>query len=129
MTRRILSFALTALLVNVVCVTSAPAVQQPARDDKAANKSRKEIKRVKKWNSDDPVKVTLHDGTKIRGHIIEATDDHFVVTDDKTRQSTNIDYAQVKKIDVGIGRKMKIALGIAAGVLIIAVVCAYHCKE
>ena len=127
MTRKLLAAVLIAVFVNL-SVSYVSAAQQ-TREEKAATKIKKYVKTIKKWSKDDPLKVTMLDGTKIRGYVTEATDDHFVLEDRKTKQLTTIDYKQVKDVGVGVGNKTKIALGIAAGGLILAVVCATHCRE
>ena len=105
--------------------------QQSNAQDKAAHKNMKYIKRLKKWGKDDPVTIKLHDGTRVRGYLTEATDDHFVVTDRKTGQSSTLKYDQVDDISSGLGTKSKIGLAIGLGVLGILAVCAigHGCEE
>lgn len=44
------------------------------------------------------VEVKLRDKTKIKGYISEATEDYFVVVEDKTGEATQVPYQQVKKV-------------------------------
>jgi hypothetical protein len=127
--KRILAAGLAALVINLTCLAPVALAQQSKAQDKAAHKNMKYLKRLKKWAKDDPVAVKLLDGTVVKGYLTEATDDHFVVTDRKTAQSTTINYDQVKDIGVGFGKKTKIALGITAGILILAFVCGLRCKD
>lgn len=127
--KRILASGLAALVINLACIAPVSMGQQSKAQDKAAHKNMKYIKRLKKWAKDDPVTVKLFDGTMVKGYITEATDDHFVVINRETSQSTTIDYYQVKDIDVGLGKKTRIGLGIAAGVLVLAVICGLRCKD
>jgi len=124
--RRILVCLLAAFVINLACFVPISLGQQPTAQDKAARKNMKYIKRL---NKDDPVSIKLIDGTKIKGYVTEATDDHFVVNDRKTGQSRTINYDQVKDIGVGLSEKTKIGLGIAAGVLVLGLICGLRCKD
>src|SRR6476659_8846193 len=73
---KLISCALAVLLVSIC---SAPVVsQQPTQTDKHAREMKKWIGRLKRWGKDDPVTVKLNDGTRVKGYITEAEDDHFV---------------------------------------------------
>jgi hypothetical protein len=124
--KRILVCGLAALIINLASFVPVSLGQQSTAQDKAAHKNMKYIKRLK---DDDPVSIKLMDGTKVKGYVTEASDDHFVVTDRKTGQSTTLKYDQVKDIGVGLSEKTKIGLGIAAGVLVLAVICGLRCKD
>ena len=87
--------------------------------------------RLKRWGKDDPVTVKLNDGTRVKGYITEAEDDHFVVMDRKSGQSTSIDYANVSDVSQGMGRKTKFALVFAGAIVAYVVICAatHQCQN
>lgn len=47
---------------------------------------------------DARVELRLRDGTKLKGYILEAADDHLAIVVDETRQARQILYTQVKKL-------------------------------
>ena len=131
MTKRILS-CLTALVV--VCVFSIQtSAQQPTQTgrDKHAEKIRKYVKTLKRWDVGDPVTVKLNDGAKVKGHVTEVADDYFVVTDRKTGQSTSINYSSVKDIREGMGTRTKIGIIFGGAILALVGICAatHGCRE
>src|ERR1043165_1720722 len=117
MIKRIISGLLTFLVATGV--TNPGFAQQQTRTpaDKHTQKIRKYLKSLRRWDVGDPVTVKLYDGTKIKGHVTETTDNNFVVTDRKTSQSTSIEYSQVKDVSEGIGTKTKLRLIIGGVVL------------
>ncbi len=120
--KRILASLLAALLLNI-CVPSVRAQQQPNREEKHIKKIKKEVAFQKRWNPEDPITVSLQDGSKVKGYIAEVFDDHFMLTDRRGRQPISVDYAQVKETKTGFGRNSKIALGIGGAVLGIMAIC------
>ena len=129
MLKKTLAYVLAALVLNISLLAPVSVGQQSTAQDKAAHKNMKYIKRLQKWAKDDPVTIKLDDGTRVKGYLTEATDDHFVVTDRKTNQSTTLTYDQVKDVGTGFGKKSKIALGMTAGILVLALVCGLRCKD
>lgn len=129
--KKLLASILTALLINLVCVTFTSAQQQPSKEEKHVRKIKKQVARQKRWSPGDPITVRLQDGSKVKGYIAEVFDDHFIVTDRRGRQPISVDYAQVKEIKTGFGTKSKIALGIGGGVLAIMAICliSRRCEE
>ena len=73
---------------------------------------------------DAAVEVKLKDGTKLKGYISEANDDHFVVTDAKTGSRTVVPYPQVKKARHG----NLVMLAFIGAIAVIAVVVASSAK-
>ena len=72
------------------------------------------------------VRVLLHDKTKYHGHIIEITNEYFVVADAKTGATAPIAYPEVKGIkgnNLSSGAKIGVGVAIAAAVAtVIAVI-------
>ena len=131
MIKRIVSGLLTLLVASVL--TNPGFAQQQAQTpaDKHTQKIRKYVKSLRRWDVGDPVTVKLYDGTRIKGHITETTDNHFVVTDGKTSQSTSIEYSQVKDVSEGMGNKTKLGIIIGGAVLAFVGICAatHRCQN
>ena len=123
---------LLTMLVAAALTNPGLAQQQPQTlADKHAQNIRKYVKSLKRWDVGDPVTVKLYDGTKIKGHVTEITDDYFVVTDRKTSQSTSIEYSRVKDVSEGMGTRTKVGLVFAGVVLAFVSICAatHGCRE
>ena len=120
MFKKILSFALIVLLLNVIGVSSAHS-----QEDKQARAIEKVRENVRKLGVGEAarVEVKLLDGRKIKGYIRETNEDSFVVVDAKTSAAATIDYSQVKQLK-GKNRltATKVGLEIVKGVAIFAVV-------
>ena len=120
MSKKILSFALIVLLLNVIGVGSA--YPQEDKQDRAIEKVRENIRKLGVGEAAQ-VEVKLTDGRKIKGYIREKNEDSFVVVDAKTGAATTVDYSQVKQLK---GRNRltaaKVGLEIVKGVVIFAIV-------
>jgi len=73
----------------------------------------------------DRVKLQLRDGTEVKGRVSKAGDDGFTVTNEKSGQQMNLNYADVQKVNgrglsngAKIGIIGAIVVGVAAIVLI-----------
>lgn len=118
----------------MAAVLTSPGLAQqqtPTPLDKHAQKIRKYVKSLRRWDVGDPVTVKLYDGSRIKGHVTDTTADYFVVTDRKTGQSTEIEYARVKDVSEGVGTKTKLGLIIGGVVLAFVGICAatHRCQE
>jgi hypothetical protein len=120
--KKLLSSLLTVLLITT-CVSSAGAQQPANKEHKHVRKMKKQVASQKRWNPEDPITISLADGTKVKGYIAEVFDDHFMITDRRGRQPTSVDYAQVKETKTGFGSQSKIAFGIGGGVLAVLAIC------
>ena len=131
MINRIISGLLTFLVATGVTNPGFAQQQTQTPADKHIQKIRKYVKSLRRWDVGDPVTVKLYDGTKIKGHVTETTDNNFVVTDRKTNQSTSIEYSRVKDVSEGIGTKTKLGLIIGGVVLGFVGICAvtHRCQE
>jgi hypothetical protein len=119
MLKRLFSLMLTALLINV----AASAVSARSKDDEQARRIEKIRDNVRKLGigKEARLELKLHDGTKLKGYIIEATDSSFIVVDEKG--TTTVIYSQVAQLK-GKNRLTAAKVGIAAakGVGIVAAV-------
>ena len=69
------------------------------------------------------VRVTLGNGTMVKGYISKIEESSFDVNPNKTGQATSISYTDVQKIQgPGLPRGAKIAIGVGIGVAIVALV-------
>lgn len=131
MFRKVLSIALAALAIQLVC--AGPAF---ARTD-----SKKEIERTEKVRAgiaslgtgpEARVKLKLRDKTKIEGYISEAVADRFSVSDLKTGIITSVEYSQVKQVkgnNLSTGAKIAIGVGIGVGVAILIFALVFIAEE
>jgi hypothetical protein len=117
--KRILSVALIGLLLNFVCYASA-----------AASSNRKEIEFAERVKAavaklgtglEARVEVRLRDKTKLKGYIREASEDSFIVVDDKTGTAVQVPYAQVKQVK-GNNRLTGETIGRVVGMAIVAAI-------
>ncbi|SRR5258707_359035 len=87
---------LAALMINLLCVTAAPANPRADKDARYAAKVKAGILKLGTGPAAH-VEVKLRDGTKLKGYVAEAGEDHFVVVDE-TGASTEVPYPQVKQV-------------------------------
>lgn len=93
MYKRILTAALACLLVNLFCC-GASVADSRSRDAQAAK-----IKAAVYQTGTGPgavVKVTLRDGTKLKGYVGDADGEGFALVNWETGATTRLAYAQVK---------------------------------
>ena len=113
MTKKILSFALSALLLNLCGACRVLAATKDKRDGDAANAKRetsrqeaaaaKAVEKVKKKVAEigtgrELVAVKLREQGKNVGYISEIAEDHFMLTDSKDGVTIKVGYADVKSI-------------------------------
>jgi hypothetical protein len=115
-------FISTVLAVLVICVSLNPVCA--ASDNKKPRSEAKIRAAVVKLGTGPAahVEVTLHDKTKLKGFVSEASDDSFVVVDTVTGMRHMIPYPQVKKVkghNLSNGAKVAIGFGIAFVVLVL----------
>ena len=72
------------------------------------------------------VKVKLHENTKLKGFVLEAGENSFVVVNEKTGEPTTVEYSAVKQIkgnnlNSGVKFAIIIAVAVAAMLIFIAV--------
>ena len=71
------------------------------------------------------VRITLVNGSEVKGYISKIDEASFVVTDKKSGQPTTVSYADVQKIQgPGMSKSAKIGITVAVvvGVLVVVVV-------
>jgi small nuclear ribonucleoprotein (snRNP)-like protein len=123
MLKKVLSLALIGLLISV----TASAVYARSQDDKRTREIEKIKEDVRKLGvgQEARVEVTLHDGRKFKGTIREATDDTFLVLEEKTKTTITVPYSDVAKLKGKNGlTAAKVGINVAKGVGIVAGVAA-----
>lgn len=121
MTKKLLASVVVALVLNLVCVTSAVAKPGVDKDEQFAAKVKAGIFKLGTGPA-ARVSVKLRDGTKLKGYVAEAGDDRFVVVDEKSGASTEVPYPQVKQAkgnNLSTGVKIAIVVGI---ILVVATI-------
>jgi hypothetical protein len=97
MFRKILSFALTALLIQLACAYPAFAGTDQKKEADQLEKVRAGVANLG-TGPDARVKVKLKDGLSLEGYISDSTEDRFTVTNLKTHLTNTVAYPQVKQI-------------------------------
>jgi small nuclear ribonucleoprotein (snRNP)-like protein len=113
---------MVAVLINIISLITVCA--QSNEDNQAAVVARvKERVRKLGVGQEARVQVKLKDGTTLNGYISEASEDNFVVIDQKTGASTTINYRDLKQIK-GSNRltAARVGLDIAKGAGLVAAV-------
>src|SRR5258708_2559808 len=93
MIRKLLTFTLATWLISFGCVTSTPA-----QTDKDAQRLAKVKHAVNKIGIDENARVSLQDGTKLKGRTAEIGEDYFVLVEKKTANSNRISFTDVKQV-------------------------------
>ena len=121
MFKKILSFALVVIMLNVVGVSSAYA---GSKEDKEARL----IERVKESigklgiGTDARVEIKLLDKTKLKGYVSQINENSFTVVDEKTGNASEVPYSKAKQVkgnNLSTGVKIAIGVGIVLVVLFI----------
>jgi hypothetical protein len=124
--KKLLVFVLTAIMVSLVCVTSAPAMTKPEKEAQSAARVKAAILKLGSGPAAH-VEIKLRDGTKLKGYVSEARDDGFVVVDEKTSASRDVPYSQVKQVkgnNLSSGAWVAITIGALIGIGIIVAIAA-----
>jgi small nuclear ribonucleoprotein (snRNP)-like protein len=130
MIRKFVSFAVVALVFQMLCILPVAAATGRAQDAATAKVKAQVAKHEQKR---DKVSVKLKDGSKLKGRITQRDDDAFTLTDTKsgaTRSLTYTEVAQVKSTGgLSTWAKVGIAIGIGAAVTVAYVVISIRCNE
>ena len=85
-----------ALMLNLISYTSATASPK--------NEQTKDVAKVRRAiiklgiGPEARIEVTLRDKTRLKGYVSEASDDGFVVVDEKTEATNRVLYSAVRKV-------------------------------
>ena len=100
-----LIFVLAALVINLLCVTAAPADSRADKDAQFAAKVKASIFKLGTGPA-ARVEIKLHDGAKLKGYVGAAAADHFAIVEEKGGPSTDVPYAQVNQGKQGKGNNL-----------------------
>ena len=109
---------LVAVLLNLICPSSAFATSKAENEARFAQKVKGQIAKLGTGPA-ARVDLKLRDNTKVKGYISEVGNESFVVVDDKSGSSTTVAYPQVKQAK---GNNLSTGLKITIGVLILLAV-------
>lgn len=108
------------LFLNLVFVPSTFAFND--KNARFTEKMKTEISKIG-TGQDAKVKLKLKDGTKIKGYIMEANEDQFVVMNAKTGQAVPIAYPQVGQAKGNnLSTGVVIVIGVAVLIAIVFIV-------
>jgi hypothetical protein len=111
MCRKIISTVIAILTVNLVCSSEAFAQTRTLTADEA----KVQISRLG-TGPKVVVRVTLKDKRKMQGWLSLTADDHFSLTEEKTGNVTDVNYADVAAIKNLKPSKGLIAIGAVVGI-------------
>jgi small nuclear ribonucleoprotein (snRNP)-like protein len=130
MIRKFVSFAVVALVFQMLCVLPVAAATGRPQDGATAKVKAQVAKHEQKR---DKVSVKLKDGSKLKGRITQRDEDAFTVTDAKSGATRSLTYTEVAQVKSSGGlstlAKVGIAIGIGAAVTVAYVVVAIRCNE
>lgn len=120
MIRKYVSFALVCLLL---ITANASLVAAQTDQDAALTAKIKTAVAERGTGEKKRFQVEKKDGTKLKGYISQADEDSFTLVDSKTKQSTEIAYADVAKAKNRSSKGDKIALiAVGSAAAVVAVV-------
>ena len=109
-------------LAMAVCLSTLGPTTRAQQPDQTAKVKAEVTNRLNK--KEGHVKVKLRNGSEVKGHITQTSENGFTVADEKTKASSDIAYADVQNVEGrGMSKKKKIliATGVGAGVFIAVV--------
>lgn len=124
MFKKLLSFVLVGLVMQVGFTQSVAANPNPEKEAQLAERVKAGIARLGVGEG-ARVQVKLRDKRKLKGYVSEANAESFTVVDAKTGAATQVAYPQVKTVkgnNLSEGEKALIFLGVVAAAIIVSVV-------
>jgi YD repeat-containing protein len=126
MHRKLCALALSLLMFHGAFARPAAAAQ----GDRRAARVKAEVARLGTGDR-ARVKIELHDGRKLEGHVTETAEQHLTLTD-AAGTPTRLDYTQIKKLkgrNLSTGTKVGIGLGLGAGLTLLVAYLAWAAAE
>lgn len=118
MLKQTILLILIGLILNLAFYTTKANTIDNGKEAKFAEKVKQSVAKLG-VGKDSKVQVKLKDGTKLKGYISEISDEYYVVTNEKTGQTTIIPYPQTKQIKGSNYSGLTIAITIGFVILII----------
>ena len=114
------NWVLCALLV-MFSIANGPALAQERNQSPNIERIKIDVNRLGTGEK-AKAKITLKNGTKVKGYVSEVSDQNFTIRDRKTDAPTTISYADVLKVERSKGhstaRNLAIGIGIGVGALL-----------
>lgn len=122
--RSLILFLTLCVSLSTVILTGVSAAAQDPGDNKQVEQIKREAAAI---GDGGKVSLKLRDNRKISGHLNYVGDDFLQITDDKSKASVKIAYADVFQIErrkekSGLSTKAKIAFGIIGGAIILSLI-------
>lgn len=124
MFRKIVSLMLAVLLFSIAGAQVASAKTSEEKAERLAVKVKAGVAKLG-VGREAQVELKLRDRTKLKGFIMEANENSFVVVDSKTLEANTVNYSAIEKIkgnNRSLGIKIAIGVAIVAAVLVAIVV-------
>ena len=122
MFKKLLSLVLAGFLLSVAGVRPAHADSKKEKETRFAEKVKAGIIKLG-TGTDARIEVKLRDNTKLKGYIVEAGDESFVIADEKTGTTSRVTYSQVKRVKGNnLSKAVEIAIGVGVILLPILIV-------
>jgi hypothetical protein len=115
MLKKLLSFSLTALLLQATGAMQISIAAQTNQDISRVEKIKGDVAK-RGTGKKARVKVKLQNGSKLKGYITQAGDDSFTLTDSKTKQDTTLAYRDVTQVKKQGGLSALTMVGIGVGI-------------
>lgn len=97
MLKKYLTLTLVGLVINLACAASASAGVSVDKEKERAEKVKVDIVKLG-TGPQSLLEVKLRNGTRLKGYVKEAAEDHFVIVEENGGASTEVPYAQVKQV-------------------------------
>lgn len=123
MYKKLLSLILVSFLIQMVCISPVSAVVITDTETQRIAEMKEHISRI--YLENKRVTITRRDGTKLKGHISEVKESSFIIRDEQTDATNEINYdeaIQVKSKSNGLSTRTKILLGVGIAAAVVVVV-------
>lgn len=120
---------ISSILMTVILIQAGGYVV--LAQDKSAKKIEQLKEKLAKLGTGEKAKVAveLKNGSKVKGYISQVNPNSFVVTDEKSTATTEIQFSEVNKLagrNMSTGTKIALGVGIAAAALALLVLIGLH---
>ena len=130
MLKRLVALGMAALLLHAADVTPSPTLARTSQSEQKAAKVKADVAR-RGTGEKARVVVRLLDGSKLKGHVSQAGNDSFTLTDSGSGQARTLSYSEVAQVKKpgGLPLGAKIGIGMGALVGVLALVYAAGCHD
>lgn len=130
MLKRLVALGMAALVLHAADVTPSPTLARTDQSEQKAAKVKADVAR-RGTGEKARVVVRLLDGSKLKGHVSQAGNDSFTLTDSGSGQTRTLSYSEVAQVKKpgGLPLGAKIGIGMGALVGVLALVYAAGCHD